>query len=320
MLEVIHPGPFTTIQDLGRQGYQRYGVSVTGVMDIQSHTLANLLVGNEPDEATFEITYSGAKFKFHTSALIAIAGGNMMPLVSGEAIQSGRPVYVSAGSVLHFSKLKSGCRVYLAVAGGWGVPTVLQSKSTFLRAGIGGFEGRILRKGDTIPYTTQQREQSLSVEWHAVSDHWWKRDFVRVMKGPEINRFTSEQIRRFTSIPYTVSSQSDRMGYRLTGEAIQKEVSEEMISEPVSFGTIQLPSDGQPIVLMADRQTTGGYPRIAQVVRADLCVLAQKKPGDTVQFEWVEFEQARKLSYAVHHWTKEVQASIEMRRNSRALY
>ncbi|MFA1641961.1 biotin-dependent carboxyltransferase family protein [Chryseomicrobium imtechense] len=318
MLEVIQPGPFTTVQDCGRRGYQRYGVSVTGVMDRQSHILANLLVGNEPQEATFEITFSGAKFKFHRSTTIAIAGADMTPLINGEPIHTGRPVFIPSGSELHFSKMKSGCRTYLAVTGGWDIPSVLKSKSTFLRAGIGGFKGRALCKGDEIAYSEQSLAQHNSEDWHVSSDRWWKRGHVRVIKGPESNQFTSEQLKQFTNFPYKVSPQSDRMGYRLQGEGIKKENSLEMISEPVTFGTIQLPSDGQPIILMADRQTTGGYPRIGQVIEADLCILAQKKPGETIQFEWVDIEQARMLSKAVHQWMKEVDASIALRRKQDA--
>lgn len=318
MLEVIHPGPFTTIQDLGRSGFQRYGVSVTGAMDPQASSLANLIVGNEPQDAVLEITFTGAKFQFHQPTLFAVTGADMLIQLDGIELKRGRPISVSGGEVLHFVNLRAGCRGYLAVHGGLEVPEVMGSRSTFLRAGIGGLEGRALRKGDKIPYAPCGQDKQAFADWHVPTDLWWKKEKVRVLKGPEVNRFDSEQLDKFTSEPYTISPQSDRMGYRLQGTLLKSQDATELVSEPVTFGTIQIPSGGEPIVLMADRQTTGGYPRIGQVIQVDLPILAQKKPGDRVQFEFVSLEEARKLAAAFRQWQQDIKTSIEVRRRQDA--
>jgi len=318
MLEVIQPGPLTTIQDGGRIGYQRYGVSVTGAMDVQSFQLANLLVGNAIEEAVLELTFSGAKFIFHKHTRIAVTGGDTLLLLNGEPVKCGRPLEVEPGSELHFSKMISGCRAYLALEGGIDVPLLMNSKSTFIRAAIGGFNGRMLKKGDRIPYTEQKTEKLVSSDWHVTTDRWWNKSRIRLLKGPESSFYSEHQLEEFVSTTYSVTPQSDRMGYRLQGAPLYARDTREMISEPVAFGTIQMPSNGQPIVLMADRQTTGGYPRIGQVIRADLCILAQKKPGDSIEFEWVGLEKARDISAAVEQWTQEVKVSIDTRRRQNA--
>lgn len=317
MLEVIHPGPFTTIQDLGRTGFQRFGVSVTGAMDPQASALANLVIGNEPVDPVLEITLTGAKFQFHQPTMISITGADILVQLDGMELKRGCPIPVSGGEVVHFVELRAGCRAYLAVQGGLDVPEVMGSRSTFLRAAIGGLEGRALRKGDKISYTSRGQQKQLA-DWHVPTDLWWKKEKVRVLKGPEVNRFDAEQLNRFISEPYTISPQSDRMGYRLQGSLLKSRDATELVSEPVTFGTIQVPSGGEPIVLMADRQTTGGYPRIGQVIQVDLPVLAQKKPGDRVQFEFVSLEEARKLAAEFRQWQQDVRTSIEVRRRQDA--
>ena len=318
MLEVIHPGPFTTIQDLGRTGFQRYGVSVTGAMDPQATAIANLVVGNDPKDAVLEITFTGAKFQFHQPTKIAVTGADMLVQLNGMEIKRGCAIPVSGGEVLHFVNLRAGCRAYLAVHGGLEVPEVMGSRSTFLRAAIGGVEGRALRKGDKIPYAPCGQAKQALADWHVPTDSWWKKEKVRIVKGPEIDRFDVEQLNRFISEPYTISPQSDRMGYRLQGSLLKSRDATELVSEPVTFGTIQVPSGGEPIVLMADRQTTGGYPRIGQVIQVDLPVLAQKKPGDRVEFEFVSLEEARKLAAEFRQWQQDVKISIEVRRRQDA--
>lgn len=318
MLEVIHPGPFTTIQDLGRVGFQRYGVSVTGAMDPQASALANLVVGNEPQDAVLEITLTGAKFQFHQPTKIAVTGADMLVQLDGVELKRGCAIPVSGGQVLHFVNLRAGCRGYLAVHGGLEVPEVMGSRSTFLRAGIGGLEGRALRKGDQILYTSCDQGKQTLADWHVPTDLWWKKEKVRVLKGPEVNRFDAQQLDKFTSELYAISPQSDRMGYRLQGAILKSQDATELVSEPVTFGTIQVPSGGEPIVLMADRQTTGGYPRIGQVIQIDLPVLAQKKPGDRVRFEFVSLEEARKLAAEFRQWQQDVKTSIEVRRRQDA--
>lgn len=318
MLEVIHPDPFTTIQDLGRVGFQRYGVSVTGAMDPQASALANLVVGNEPQDAVLEITLTGAKFQFHQPTKIAVTGADMLVQLDGVELKRGCAIPVSGGEILHFVSLRAGCRSYLAIQGGLDVPEVMGSRSTFLRAGIGGLEGRALRKGDKIPYASCGQDKQTLADWHVPTDLWWKKEKVRVLKGPEVNRFDAQQLDKFTSELYAISPQSDRMGYRLQGAILKSQDATELVSEPVTFGTIQVPFGGEPIVLMADRQTTGGYPRIGQVIQVDLPVLAQKKPGDRVRFEFVSLEEARKLATEFRQWQQDIKTSIEVRRRQDA--
>lgn len=311
MIEVIHPGVFTTIQDCGRNGYQRFGVSVTGAMDSFSFELANRLVGNDTTTGAFEITFSGAKFFFHETAWIAVTGGDLGVQIDGVNVQRGRPIFIKEGTMLTFTAVKSGCRAYLSIAGGFAIPKVLTSESTFLRAQMGGWQGRALKKGDCL-FFQQKATYEHPVKWTLPTDYIWNKEVVRIVKGPEWNHFTSKSQNQFLDKLYEISSASDRMGYRLNGPQLERFEQTEMLSEAVTFGTIQVPSDGKPIVLMADRQTTGGYPRIGQVVYVDLPVLAQKKPGDSVHFQLISMEAARKLVTNRLQWMRELKGTIKL--------
>lgn len=312
MIEVIHPGLLTTFQDLGRRGYQRFGVPIGGAMDTVSLEIANYLVGNEADEGGLELTLSGTKLLFHQTATIAITGANLRPLVNEQPIPMGKAVSIEQGSLLTFSKVSHGCRGYVALAGGYDIEPVLQSMSTYLRASIGGLDGRALRKGDQILCKVPQSDLPCS-DFTIRTEDWWTRPRIRIVKGPEVHRFIEDQLVNFVQTPYSVSPQSDRMGYRLDGAQLTPEQSEEMLSEPVTKGTIQVPADGAPIVLMADCQMTGGYPRIAQVIQADLPAMAQKKPGDILHFEWVTWQEARKALDHQRKQLKELAFSIQER-------
>lgn len=312
MMTITKPGLLTTVQDLGRLGYQKYGVIASGVMDPLSHRIANLLVGNEENFPTLEITLIGPTIHFHKDTLISICGGDLSPTIDGKSVLTWRTVLVKKDSILKFGSCKSGCRVYLAVSGGFSVPTILNSKSTYLRAKIGGFRGRALQTGDVLSYGSpsddsmklfhalKKRLDGPFIEngWSVSSEMIWilKKDaMVRVMKGRQFHLFKRESQEKFFEDTYEVMVESDRMGYRLEGPSLALKVAEEMVSEAVNFGTIQVPSNGKPIILLADRQTTGGYPKIGQVATVDFPILAQTKPFDRLYFKEISHEEAQQL-------------------------
>ncbi|TCP57601.1 antagonist of KipI [Tumebacillus sp. BK434] len=309
-LEVQKAGLLTTVQDLGRHGYQKQGVAVGGAMDAFALRVANLLVGNAEGVAGLEVTLAGPRLVFQQDVLVAVCGGEFAPKVDGVDIPSWQPVWVQAGCVLELQRAVAGCRAYLAVAGGVDVPEVMGSRSTFLRAGLGGTAGRALREGDVLAVgevSLQQKARMAKLRARAdgaafaaepifpspgLLPAYAEHPVVRVLRGREYEWFDAASRERLWQAEFAVSPQSDRMGYRLQGEALTLSQAHEMISEAVTMGTVQVPADGQPIVLMADRQTTGGYPRIAQVITVDLPVLAQVKPGAKVRFQEVTLEEA----------------------------
>ncbi|MCZ8514750.1 biotin-dependent carboxyltransferase family protein [Paenibacillus filicis] len=312
-LHIINPGLLSTIQDLGRFGYQHQGVIVCGAMDSFALRAANVLVGNGQDEAALEITLLGPSIRFEGETLIAICGGDLSPIIDGQPVPLWRPVLVKTGKVLEFGTCIQGARAYLAIAGGIDVPLVMESRSTYLRAGLGGLEGRAMKAGDVL------RSRSVS----EISKNYIKKSLgalkskpfaaapwcigspahpayareavIRVIRGRDFAHFTEVSRNAFVCQPFRVTPQSDRMGYRMEGPVLELESPLEPISEGVSFGTVQVPSEGNPIILMADRQTIGGYPSIAQVVTVDLPVLAQVKPGEYVRFTEISLEKAEKL-------------------------
>lgn len=328
-LEVMHPGLLTTVQDLGRTAYQASGVIRSGAMDEVALRLANLLVGNPQEEAGLELTLVGPTLRFVTDGVIAIGGADLSPKINGVPIHNGRPYWVRGGSLIQFGQSKSGCRAYLAVAGGLDLPVVLGSRSTYLRAGIGGFSGRALQRGDVLP-TRRVEEGTLchrlvTYLGHSVNQNGEARDEpvlktpswfvnpqsvfayqdlythekiptrIRVVTGSEYMYFTKESQKNFFQNPYQVTPQSDRMGYRLNGAALQLQQPLSLLSEGVAHGTIQVPAEGQPIVLLTDRQTIGGYPKIAGVITTDLPQMAQRKPGDWLKFQEVSLVEAQEL-------------------------
>lgn len=313
MIKITKQGLLTSIQDLGRYGYQKYGVIASGVMDSTAHRIANLLVGNDENEATLELTLLGPDMEFSEDTLISICGGNLSPSVDGKPVKLWRSVLVKAGSKLKFGGCKTGCRAYLAVAGGFDLPEVMDSKSTYIRAGIGGFNGKPLQADDELTlrepseFAAQITEvlaaeldgqKFAEMQWTIASEFTStaaSKPKVRVMKGRQYDWFTQESQMKLFTESFEVTSQSDRMGYRLKGPELQLEKEQEMLSEAVNFGTIQVPSEGNPIVLLADRQTTGGYPKIGQIATVDLPIMAQLKPGDKVQFTEVSHEVAQQL-------------------------
>ncbi len=294
---IVHTaGLLTTVQDRGRYGYQRYGMPVSGAMDVFSLELANLLVGNDHGDACLEATISGPELEFTGSTWIAITGADMDPHLNGMGIPMNTAIDVRPGDRLVFRGLRSGCRAYIAFAGGIAVPPVMGSRSTYLRAGIGGLNGRSLMPGDELPLGESVGKPRLKKIPEGLIHEYKHEQTIRIISGPEAHYFEIAGLRSFLSTEYTVTAQSDRMGYRLSGEPIKhKEGMTNNISAGISLGTVQVPGDGQPIILMADRQTSGGYARIANVITADLTLIAQMRPGDIVRFREISMDNAQHL-------------------------
>jgi antagonist of KipI len=291
-------GPFITIQDLGRYGHQKSGIPVAGALDRFALETANRLVGNPPGAACLEVTLIGPELMFEQDTVIAITGADLSATLDGHLISLWTSHYVSAGSVLQFGKPVRGVRAYLAIAGGIDVPIVMGSRSTYLKGHIGGFQGRALQTGDILPIgepaeTYAPRRLSKTPDY--IASHG-EETVVRVVLGPQEDHFTQEAITTFLSSTYRITPQSDRMGYRLEGTPLAHRGRAEIISDAIPEGAIQVPANGQPIILLADRQTTGGYPKIATVISADLPKLAQSAPGATVRFSAVTVEEAQEIA------------------------
>ena len=284
---VIRAGMLTTVQDLGRRGHRAVGVPLSGAMDSLALRIANLLVGNPENTAALEFTLFGPELVFSADALVAATGGDF------GALPLWQPVNVRAGEPVKFSGARRGCRGYLAVAGGFAVAPVLGSRSTFLRAEFGGFQGRALRDGDVLQAPEFTRR--IAGHWHLderILPAYSAAPTVRVVRGAQAGEFHEELF----SGEFKVLPQSDRMGVRLAGPALVRQSTDELVSATVTPGTIQVPPDSQPIVLMADAQTIGGYPQVAHVIGVDLPLVAQLRPGDTMRFREVQLAEAHELA------------------------
>jgi antagonist of KipI len=296
VIEVLKPGVLTTVQDLGRIGCLGAGVPGGGAMDRLAARVANLLVGNPVSAAVLETTMAGPVLLFSADTLVAVCGAKF------SGVPAWQPFVLKAGETLSLAELDSGCCGCVAVAGGFAVPLVMGSASTCLRAGMGGLEGRALRKGDQLRIGTAGRAIPADVErWHispTVLPAYSTQPVVRVVRGAQWDWFAEEAQYKLFEGRYSVLPKSDRMGLRLIGTQLILKEPREMVSEPVAFGSVQVPPEGQPIVLMADRQTIGGYPRIAEVVSVDLPLLAQLHPGDRLLFTLVSLEEAQALLLA----------------------
>lgn len=324
-IHVLHPGLLTTIQDRGRFGSQKYGVIVSGAMDQLSHRIANMLVDNNENEATLEVTFFGTRLECKKDNLIAITGGDLQPTINGKKAPMWRPILLQKGERLHFSSARKGSRAYIAIAGGIDVPEVMGSKSTYIYAEMGGFNGRPLKKGDTLlsgkrssvaERLIEHLKRDHSVTWSVHSNHFFsfpKKQTIRVLKGSEFDRFTEESKQAFTSDYFKVTTDADRMGYQLTGETLHLLEPINMLSEGVTYGTIQVPTSGQLIILMADRQTTGGYPKIAQVITADLPKLAQLQPNDDIEFSIVNMDEAEHALFQQEKDLRELALAIQFK-------
>lgn len=334
-LEMEKPGLLTTVQDLGRTGYQKYGIMVSGAMDAISLRMANLLVGNPEGEAALEMTLIGPELRIHKDCVIAITGGDLSPTLNGHLLPMWRPVRVQQDSLLRFGECRSGCRAYLAIGGGLSLSPVMGSLSTTLRAGIGGYDGRALQRGDQLQlqdpsprakaiFELLDREQgdyleeagvSYAATWLARSWHIPLEDGqpigLRAVPGAHYRCFDSASQSHLFGEVFRVTPQSDRMGYRLSSsESLELTAPLELISEATAPGTVQVPPDGNPIVLMADRQTIGGYPKAAQIITPDLAVLAQVRPGREVYLQAISQSEAEELYVHMEEELRRLQVAI----------
>ena len=284
-LRVIKGGMLTTIQDRGRWGLQSHGIPVAGPMDPCSHRLANALAGNDPDAATLEVTLVGPELEFDDERVVAVAGAEFELIVDERPAPVGAFV-VAAGSRLRFGRRGRGARAYLAIAGGVAVPPVLGSRATHLISGMGGLDGRALKAGDELPLGDPRRaRRTLSAPPASpilmLPDH---HAFIRVLPGPQQDYFAGAALDALQSAPYTIASHSDRMGFRLDGPPLMHARGADVISDATPLGVLQVPASGQPILLLADRQTTGGYPKIATTISADISLAGQLGPSDRISF------------------------------------
>jgi biotin-dependent carboxylase-like uncharacterized protein len=296
--EVLEPGILTTIQDLGRYGFSQFGVPPCGATDTFSLRVANLLVGNREEEACLEITLMGLKIKALQEVVIAITGGDLCPTLNEEPLEIWRTHLLVEGDVITFKKVRAGCRAYLAVGGGFAVPKIMGSCSTYLSGKFGGLEGRALRRGDilyTFDISSSLNKLGLRFpkDWISPLE---KEVPLRVIPGPQDHHFTGKGSQTFYSSSYQVTPQSDRMGVRLEGPKIERrsDVEESIISEGLVSGAIQVPGDGKPMIILTEL-VTGGYTKIATIISMDLPKVAQLKPGDQVRFKPISIEEAYNL-------------------------
>jgi antagonist of KipI len=296
VFHVLKPGFFTTVQDMGRYGYLSYGVPISGAMDTFSFTAANLLVENNPNDAGLEITLIGPELQALTRTQIAVTGGAISVKINCQDVKMWQTLNIEEGDTISFGKMESGCRAYLSARGGINTPLMLGSRSTFLRGGFGGIKGRQLKAGDVIEgfvcsslkFGHRMPETLLPQFTNHVKAH--------VIMGPQTDMFTEKGINTLLSNWYIVTLDADRMGYRLEGPPIEHKTKADIVSDALLPGAIQVPKNGQPIVIMRDAQTTGGYPKIAVIVATDISLLGQAKPNDTVEFSKIALKSSHEKS------------------------
>ena len=292
-------GVLSTIQDAGRNGFRRFGINPNGAMDVSAVRLINILLGNRESEAVLEMHFPAPHLRFEEPAIIALGGAKFGAKLDDKAIENWRPYFVGANQILSFPNKISGNRAYLSIKSGFTIEKWLASASTNLTAKIGGFEGRSLTKGDRLFFNSRFQIPDSRFRYRisrSVIPHYSSMPTVRVVAGAEFNKLTAFSEQTFLSQNYTVSRNSNRMGFRLDGEPLYLLDKTELVSSAVAFGTIQLLPDGQMIILMADHQTSGGYPRIAHVISKDLPILAQLGANDKVNFELISIEEAENLA------------------------
>jgi len=292
LFHVLKPGLFTTVQDLGRDGYLRYGIPVSGAMDKFSFIAANSLVANNQNDACLEITLIGPDLEVLTKTQIAITGGGVSPKVNDQSVPVWQTLDIQKDDIVSFERTASGCRAYLSVRGGIDVPLALGSRSTYVRGGFGGKNGRQLKIGDIIEgFDAQPLNVKYSIPDNLVPQ--FTDEFTaHIILGPQADMFTEKGIDTFLTSPYKVTTEADRMGYRLEGPTVEHKEKADIISDALLPGAVQVPKNGKPIIIMRDAQTTGGYAKIAVVITPDLAVLGQAKPNDVIEFTKITMQQA----------------------------
>jgi antagonist of KipI len=307
-ISVIKPGLFTTVQDLGRYGFAHLGISPTGAADALSLRIANLLVGNDENAPALEMTLLGATLAFEDSVIIALTGARCECKLGPDTLPANQVVEIPSGSILQCGSTTDGARCYLAVRGGFKVPLVMGSASTDVRGRFGGVEGRRLQKGDALrvgePRKTPPRRLRADV-----AEGLQRAGPVRVTSCAQSDWFSPDTYGGFLATPYLVSDQSDRAGLRLQGEAISLREKKQLLTDGIPLGAIQVPQDGQPIILFVDQQTTGGYPKIANVIAADMHRVGQLRPRQEVRFAEVSIAEAVEALRLQENWLKEILAA-----------
>lgn len=295
-IQVLQPGLLTTVQDQGRFGHQRIGMSPAGAMDLHSMRLANLLVDNDRDEAVLEMTMLGPRLQFNRGCVFAVTGADMGARLNGGPVPWGCAVTAPEGSVLQFGAARSGCRAYLAVAGGFDVPVLYGSKSTLLRSSLGGFQGRKLQTGDLLPLAAPRTEVANQGLRRLPPQPPFSRSItVRVIPGPQGDRFSQRGLDTFYHSAFTVTDKSDRMGCRLSGPKIEHSGDPNIISDGIPLGAVQVPGSGELMIMMSEHQGSGGYTKIANVITVDIPLVAQCPPGAEIRFQAVTVEEAQRL-------------------------
>jgi biotin-dependent carboxylase-like uncharacterized protein len=293
VFHVLKPGLFTTVQDLGRYGYLKYGIPISGAMDAFSLAAANVLVANNSNDACLETTLFGPELQALTRKQIAITGGDASPKINGQNVPPWQTLEVQEGDVISLEKVEKGCRAYLSVRGGINAPLVLGSRATYARGEFGGINGRQLKTGDIIEgFDTSPLKVGYSMPEDLVPQFTGQFK-AHVILGPQANMFTERGISTFLSSSYKVTWEADRMGYRLEGSRIEHKAKADIISDALLPGAIQVPKNGKPIIIMRDAQTTGGYPKIAVAIIPDVSTLGQAKPNDIIEFSKITMSQAR---------------------------
>jgi antagonist of KipI len=311
-IQVQSPGLFTTVQDLGRYGYGPLGVSPSGAADPIALRLGNLLVGNPETAPGLEMTLLGGTFVFSEDGVIAVTGSDFGPLLDGMPLPNWNSCTIRAGQTLKIGPTRSGARCYLSVRGGIAVKPFLGSASTHILSRLGGIEGRQLRKGDVLsvhqmPVAKFDGPRGITPE---IVNRLGRRNSIRTTVAPQTASFAPDSVDAFYHGRYRVTEQSNRMGLRLEGPRLEAPFSGQMITEGVSLGAIQVPAGGQPIVLFVEQQTTGGYPKIANIISADLASVGQLRPKDEIQFELVNAEAARALIVEQEQMLQKISSSL----------
>jgi antagonist of KipI len=304
-IRVQDPGLLTTVQDLGRYGYSHLGISSGGAADSVAMRIANLLVGNAENAATLEMTLAGAALEFDEESVVALTGGECDCRIGGETAPMWQAVRVPAREILACGGLKMGARLYLAIQGGLDVRPIMGSVATNMAGHFGGIEGRGLRKGDLLSVRRGSNSRVRTLKPEAL-DGLYSAGPIRVTRGAQHDWFGPEAFDKLLSCPYTVSEQSNRSGLRLKGESISPRVRSQLLTEGVSLGAIQVPQDEQPIILFVDQQTTGGYPKIANVILADMHRVGQLRPREQVRFTEVAIPEAIRLLREQGEWLKQI--------------
>ena len=306
LIRIIIPGPLTTVQDAGRKGYMAQGFPVCGAADADSLEIGNILVGNSPDAAALEITLGGFAAAVLSDTAVAVTGAYAPFFINGVLAEQYRMYYLKKRDYIYVGPAKAGCRVYLCVSGGISVEPFMGSRSTFLKIGMGGYKGRKLKPGDFIPMGDKPKMPKKRGIRSITPPELSETAVLRATVGPQDNMFSPDEIDKFFSSEYTVTPSSDRMGIRLDGLALHSLNGTDIISDGIACGSVQIPSDGKPIILCADRQTTGGYAKPVTVISADMPKAGQLVPGNKVRFVRVTQEEAYKAAIERNRYIKKL--------------